>query len=194
MAEARKAASLPYGLDRFYPIVPDLAWLDRLLACGIRLAQLRLKDAPAAEVDPEAAAELEWVIALIGEVRALRSEMNVPASARIEMIVNGADAAQKAWLDRHGEAIGRLARLETLTVDAAVPAGSAQLVLGAVTAVLPLANVIDLEQEKQRLSKQIDKLAGEIRKIEGKLGNASFLSRAPEHVVEEQREQHEQRW
>ncbi len=51
MAEARKAASLPYGLDRFYPIVPDLAWLDRLLACGIRLAQLRLKDAPAAEVD-----------------------------------------------------------------------------------------------------------------------------------------------
>ena len=64
--------------------------------------------------------------------------------------------------------------------------------LGAVTAVLPLANVIDLEQEKQRLSKQIDKLAGEIRKIEGKLGNASFLSRAPEHVVEEQREQHEQ--
>ncbi len=42
---------LPHGLDRFYPIVPDLAWLDRLLSCGIRLVQLRLKDASPAEVD-----------------------------------------------------------------------------------------------------------------------------------------------
>lgn len=45
------ADGLPHGLDRFYPIVPDLPWLDRLLACGIRLVQLRLKDAPPAEVD-----------------------------------------------------------------------------------------------------------------------------------------------
>ena len=182
-------------LQPFMPFVAEELW-DRLYRPVLQadgwLMHRPWPDAAALPRDPEAAAELEWVIALIGEVRALRSEMNVPASARIEMIVNGADAAQKAWLDRHGEAIGRLARLETLTVDAAVPAGSAQLVLGAVTAVLPLANVIDLEQEKQRLSKQIDKLAGEIRKIEGKLGNASFLSRAPEHVVEEQREQHEQ--
>ncbi len=182
-------------LQPFMPFVAEELW-DRLYRPVLQadgwLMHRPWPDAAALPRDPEAAAELEWVIALIGEVRALRSEMNVPASARIEMIVNGADAAQKAWLDRHGEAIGRLARLETLTVDAAVPAGSAQLGLGAVTAVLPLANVIDLEQEKQRLSKQIDKLAGEIRKIEGKLGNASFLSRAPEHVVEEQREQHEQ--
>ncbi|MFC3226719.1 valine--tRNA ligase [Marinibaculum pumilum] len=182
-------------LQPFMPFVAEELW-DRLYRPVLQadgwLMHRPWPDAAALPRDPEAAAELEWVIALIGEVRGLRSEMNVPASARIEMIVNGADDAQKAWLDRHGEAIGRLARLETLSIDAAVPAGSAQLVLGEVTAVLPLANVIDLEQEKQRLSKQIDKLAGEIRKIEGKLGNASFLARAPEHVVEEQREQHEQ--
>lgn len=47
------AEPLPHGLDRFYPIVPDVAWLDRLLPCGIRLVQLRLKDALPAEVDSQ---------------------------------------------------------------------------------------------------------------------------------------------
>ena len=115
-------------LQPFMPFVAEELW-DRLYRPVLQadgwLMHRPWPDAAALPRDPEAAAELEWVIALIGEVRALRSEMNVPASARIEMIVNGADAAQKAWLDRHGEAIGRLARLETLTVDAAVPAGSA---------------------------------------------------------------------
>ncbi|MEQ9047175.1 MAG: valine--tRNA ligase [Sneathiellaceae bacterium] len=149
-------------------------------------------DAAALPRAPQAAAELDWVIALIGEVRALRAEMNVPAAARIDMIVNGADAQRQDWLTRHDEAIRRLARLEQVTTDGPVPSGAAQLVLGEVTVVLPLANVIDLEQEKRRLGKQLDKLGGDIAKIEGKLGNASFLSRAPEHVVEEQREQREQ--
>jgi valyl-tRNA synthetase len=126
---------------------------------------------------------------LISNVRAVRAEMNVPAGARIEMWLNGAGAAARTRLETHHEAIVRLARLEAIgAADRPVPAGSVQIVLDEATVVLPLSGVIDVDAEKVRLGREIEKARGEIDKIDRKLANRDFVAKAPEHVVEEQRE------
>ncbi len=138
--------------------------------------------------DGEADATLGWVVRMIGQIRAVRSEMNVPPGARIALIVNEASADSKARIVDHEALIKTLARVETIAFDQAVPRGSVQDVLDECTLVLPLAEVIDLAQEQARLKKEMDKLKGEITKLDKKLSNQQFLAKAPEDVVEEQRE------
>ena len=87
---------------------------------------------------------------------------------------------------------GKIKRIDTRnniteTADA-IPAGAVQLVHHEATAALPIADVIDIDQEKARLQSAIAKSDGEIGKLEKKLGNRQFLAKAPEEVVEEQRE------
>ncbi len=138
--------------------------------------------------DGEADATLGWVVRMIGQIRAVRSEMNVPPGARIALIVNEASADSKARIADHEALIKTLARVETIAFDQAVPRGAVQDVLDECTLVLPLAEVIDLAQEQARLKKEMDKLKGEITKLDKKLSNQQFLAKAPEDVVEEQRE------
>ena len=91
---------------------------------------------------------------------------------------------------RNGGAISirRLARLSSIGVTEAAPKNSVQLIVRGEVAALPLEGVVDLAAEVARLEKEVQKLDSDIAKIEAKLGNADFLRRAPEEVVEEQRE------
>jgi valyl-tRNA synthetase len=114
--------------------------------------------------------------------------MNVPAAARIELVLTGADSTVRERLERNQDSVLTLARLSSISFAGAVPHGSAQFVVGDVTAVLPLGEVIDLAKERARLEKELQRAQAEIAKIDTKLGNADFMSRAPEDVVEEQRE------
>ena len=133
--------------------------------------------------------ELDWVVRLIGEVRGVRAEMNVPPSARAPILLRDAAPETLARAGRWMEAIRRLARASEVTALAGeMPRGSAQAVLDEATVVLPLTEVIDLGAERARLAKELDKAAGEARKVAQKLGNAEFVRRAPEEVVEENRE------
>jgi len=88
----------------------------------------------------------------------------------------------------HDEAIRRLARLETITRVDRLPGKSLQLVVDEASYALPVGDVVDLEVERKRLGREIEKLTGEAGKLKAKLNNADFLNRAPEAVVEEQRE------
>ena len=140
-------------------------------------------------IDGEVEAELDWVIGLIGEVRAVRAEMNVPPAAWLDLFLKDADDERIARLERYGEAVRRVARLSRLEpLDGEVPSGSVQIVIGEATAVIPLAEVIDVAKEQDRLKREIDRVAGDIAKVEKKLGNEQFLSKAPEEVVAEQKE------
>jgi valyl-tRNA synthetase len=138
--------------------------------------------------DVAAQSEMDWVIRLISGVRSVRSEMNVPPAGRMPLILTGASDTSAAWLERHATLIQRLARLESATTGDVIPEGSVQLVHGEATAALPIAGVIDVAQEQARLKTAIAKSDSEIGKLEKKLGNAQFLSKAPESVVEEQRD------
>jgi valyl-tRNA synthetase len=147
--------------------------------------------APAA-TDAAADAETNWLVKLISDIRSARSELNVPAGAKLKLQVVGANAGTQQRLDTHRAAIERLARVEGIETAAAAPKASLQIVLGEANYALPVGEVIDLKAEGARLAKEIKKLEDEIRKIDAKLGNASFVSRAPEEVVEEQRERRAQ--
>jgi valyl-tRNA synthetase len=135
-----------------------------------------------------ATAEMVWVIEMIKGIRSVRAEMNVPAGAKIPMVLTGADGTAKTRLERNRDVILSLARLTTADVAIAIPAGSAQFVLEEATVALPLGDVIDFAKERARLEKDLKKAEEEIARFDAKLSNAQFVSRAPEDVLAEQRE------
>ncbi|MBN9535306.1 MAG: class I tRNA ligase family protein, partial [Alphaproteobacteria bacterium] len=143
-------------------------------------------------VDAAADAEMGWLVKLISDIRSARAELNVPAGAKLKLLVVGANDATTARLETHRAAIERLARIEGVEAATSAPKASLQLVVGEATYALPVGDVIDLKAESARLQKEIKKLADEVAKIDAKLGNAAFVSRAPEEVVEEQRERRTQ--
>jgi valyl-tRNA synthetase len=171
------------------PFVTEELW-DRF-GYGAECSLIRAPWPVAAAVaDAEAAREeLDWVVRLVTEVRAVRSEVNVPPSVTTPLLVRDAAPESLARAGRWIEAIRRLGRVTEITpLDGEVPKGVAQAVLGEATVMLPLAGVIDIPAERARLSKERAKAEGEARKVEAKLGNADFIARAPEEVVEENRE------
>jgi len=147
--------------------------------------------APAA-VDAAADAEMGWLVKLISDIRSARAELNVPAGAKLKLLVIGGNDTTAARLETHRPAIERLARIEGVEAAASAPKASLQIVVGEATYALPVGEVIDLKAESARLQKEIKKLADEVGKIDAKLANAAFVARAPEEVVEEQRERRAQ--
>ena len=138
-------------------------------------------------IDAIAATEMDWVVRLVSQVRTVRSEMRVPPGAKIPLILKDASDVAKARLARHMDLITGLARLsDALCDDADAPKGAVQDVIEEATIILPIAEAIDIDQEKARLTKEIGKLDGEITKYDKKLSNQGFLSKAPPAVVEEQ--------
>jgi len=132
---------------------------------------------------------LDWLVKFISSIRAVRAEMNVPPGARVPLLIKGAGAETKRRLATHRDSILTLARAASLDVVAdAASQGAVQVVVDEATILLPLADVIDLDQEKTRLAKEIAKLTGDIEKVEKKLGNPEFIAKAPSEVVEEQRD------
>lgn len=138
--------------------------------------------------DPASDKEMDWVIRFISEVRSVRAEMNVPAGAKVALLIKDASAESLARLERHRSLIDRLARLSSVDIATDIPQGAIQLVLDEATLILPLASLIDVDAETARLRKELGKLEDDVKKIDAKLGNAKFLAGAPEQVVEEQRE------
>ena len=147
---------------------------------------------PEAVAVPDAAAardELDWVVRLVSVVRSVRTEMNVPPSTPTPILLRDATAETLARGRRWIDAIRMLARASELRqLDGEMPKGSAQAMVDEATVVLPLAGAIDIGVERTRLMKERDKTIGEARKIAQKLDNADFVQRAPEEVVEENRE------
>ncbi len=147
---------------------------------------------PEAVPVPEAEAarvELDWVVSLVSEVRGARSEMNVPPSVTVPLLLQGASAATLARADAWSEAIRRLARAtEVRMLGGPPPKGVAQVVVGETTVMLPLADVIDLAAERARLAKARGAAETDAKKIAAKLANPDFVARAKEEVVEENRE------
>ena len=138
-------------------------------------------------VDAAADREMNWVISLIEGIRSARSQMRVPAGLRIPMIVTELDAAGQAAWDRNEAMILKLARVVDLTHADAFPKGSITVAIPGGTFGLPLADIIDIDAEKERLEKSLGKLAKELGGLRGRLNNPKFVASAPDEVVEEAR-------
>ncbi|MEM6546855.1 MAG: valine--tRNA ligase [Pseudomonadota bacterium] len=193
-ANAETQATTAWAIDQclvlLHPIMPFVTeelW-GQIAKRETRLALAPWPDLPESLADPTADEEMGWVVALIDGIRSIRTEMNVPAGAQIEMVMTGHTPPVAMRLLRHAPQIQRLARLSECAVAEHAPAGSVTLALGDCAINLPLAGVIDVGIEAARLGKAVAKLGKEIGGLEGKLRNEKFLANAPEEVVAEQRD------
>ncbi|MCC6597490.1 MAG: valine--tRNA ligase [Alphaproteobacteria bacterium] len=132
--------------------------------------------------------EMDWLIRLISEIRSVRADMNVPAGAKIRLLVKDAGAATKTRLEEYGEIIQRMARIETISLSDSVPKGSIQVVLDEALLILPIADIIDLDAERARLRKQLEKLEQDLQKTRQKLDNEQFVQNAPPEIITEHKE------
>ena len=138
-------------------------------------------------VDPAADREMNWVISLIEGIRSARSQMRVPAGLRIPMIVTELDDTGQAAWKRNESMILKLARVVDLAHADAFPKGTITVAVHGGTFGLPLADIIDIEAEKERLEKSLGKLAKELGGLRGRLNNPKFVASAPDEVVAEAR-------
>jgi len=177
-------------LHPFMPYVTEELWARLGGEEGTPATMLALSDWPDLDglIDARAKADIDWLIDTVTAIRSVRSEMNVPAGARLPLVLIGATGEAEDRAQRYREPLMRLARLAAISSGDSVPVGAVQTVVGDATLALPIADVVDLAAERARLEKELKKISDEIGKIDAKLANEKFLSRAPEHVVEEQRE------
>ncbi len=139
-------------------------------------------------LDPEADREMNWTIALIEAIRSARMQMHVPAGLKIPMLqIELDDAGRTAWMNNE-TLIARMARIDRLSEAAEVPKGAITIAVEGGTYALPLADIIDIGAEKERLEKSLGKLQKEIGGLSGRLNNPKFVESAPETVVSETRE------
>jgi len=138
----------------------------------------------------EAEAEIGWVIDLITAVRSLRAEMNV--NVPVPLVLVAATPETKARAERWTAFIQRLARVADLSFADASSPGSVQLLVRGEVVALPLKGVVDLDAERVRLQKEMAKAEADIKRVDAKLANADFMARAPEEIVEGEREKREE--
>ena len=196
-ARGETRATAAWVLDRtlillhpFMPFITEELWA-RLGGRGApRATMLILAEWPEAKglVDADAEAEFDWVIRVVSEIRSIRAEMNVPAAAKIQLLVRDANQTTLERLDANNDALETLARLKHISPADTTPKGSVQFVLDEATYALPLEGVIDIAAETGRLNREIAKANAEITQLQAKLANENFTSRAPAHVVEQQRQ------
>jgi len=134
-------------------------------------------------IDHVADLEMNWVVNLIESIRSARAQLRVPAGLKIPMIFLEMDSeAKQAW-ENNSEMIQKLARITELTSADEIPKGSIAISAKGASFALPLEGIIDVEEEKKRLSKSLDKLQKEISALKGRLQNSKFIESAPEEVI-----------
>ena len=137
--------------------------------------------------ETEAPDEIRYLINLISEIRYIRSEMNVPLSAKPVLQLRRTSDLQNRAIETNRAALLRLARLDSFEPVENFGKGTARGTVDGVDIGLPLAGILDLDAERARLEKAIGGVTGEIDKIARKLDNPGFVAKAPEEVVEENR-------
>ncbi|MDF1707524.1 MAG: valine--tRNA ligase [Paracoccaceae bacterium] len=192
-AETQKVMAwvLDQCLIMLHPIMPFITeelWSQT----GTRAKMLVHADWPAYSAtdlaDPAADREMTWVIGLIDAVRSARAQMRVPAGLQVPMVLRELDApGREAWA-RNEALIRKLARIDSLTEVPAFPKGTVTIPVEGGIFGLPLADIIDVAEEKSRLEKTLEKLAKEIGGLKGRLNNPNFATSAPEEVVAETRD------
>jgi valyl-tRNA synthetase len=183
-------------LRALHPVIPFITeeiWQSVAPKLALGEDSLMQRPWPRAEeiiADDAATAEIEWFKNVLSGIRKIRSEMNISPAKTIPLLLADGDAGDRARVAKFAAQIAFLARTETpqwIEAGTDEPAAAAAVV-GALRVMIPLAGLIDLGAEKARLAKEITRIEVEIKKCEGKLGNANFVANAPAEVVVQERQ------
>jgi valyl-tRNA synthetase len=183
-------------LRALHPIIPFITeeiWHEiapKLAISADSVSTLAYPRANDFVVDAAAEAEIEWLKAVLSQLRRIRSEMNISPGKPIALLFASGNASDRVRTAKFSAQIAFLARTESQRwLDAAEtepPAAAA--IVGELKLLIPLAGLIDLGAEKQRLEKEIKRIEGEIAKCDGKLGKESFVASAPAAIVEQEKQ------
>jgi valyl-tRNA synthetase len=193
--ETRRVAAWTFDqilvmLHPFMPFVTEELWNAHQRPYELILARW---PQPSAARDPKAAWEVDGLIKLIVEVRAMRSELNVPWTAELTPHVLGGHEGMLARMSANAATLSRMAKTALPVAAEHVPAGSAQILVDGVSVAFPLGEAIDLDAERARLTKAIAAAEKDRDSLRSRLENPNFTERAKPEAIEKARADHEER-
>lgn len=177
----------------FMPFITEEIWQRVAPLAGKQGTTIMLQSYPIADdkkIDSAANADIEWLKGVIMGVRNIRGEMNIPPSHALTILLRNGNDNDKKRLQQNEQFLKKLAKLDTISwldSSAEAPLSATQLV-DEMEILVPMADFIDKDAEIARLSKEIDKLEGDLARIRGKLGNPGFVDKAPPEVVKKEQE------
>ncbi|SOU05996.1 valine--tRNA ligase [Xanthomonas arboricola] len=181
-------------LHPLVPFVTEELWQQVAPRLGITAATISLQAFPqAGDIDTAsyagAEADVEWLKSMVSALRRVRSELNVPPSKQVRLLLQAGTADDRTRIGRFASQLSFLLKLEAidwLEAGQDTPP-SATAIVGELTLLVPLEGLVDMDAERTRLDKEIKRVEAEIGKCNGKLGNATFVQNAPAVVVEQER-------
>lgn len=196
-AEAKRTTQsvLSYVLDRtqrmihpFMPYISEEIW-QHLPHEGETITHAAWPTYDANLEAPEAVKEMNLLMDIIRAVRNVRAEVNVPMSKKVELLVKSADAQSDAIIRKNEDYIKRFCNTSHLEVslDLTAPDKAMTAIVTGAELYLPLAGLIDIAQEVERLEKEVKHLRSEVERVDKKLSNEGFVAKAPAKVIEEER-------
>jgi len=194
-AKKKTQSVLAYVLDRtmrlihpFMPFISEEIW-QHLPHEGETIMLASWPEYDPAFENPESVAEMNLLMDVIRAVRNIRAEVNVPMSKKVELLLKPVNEQIAGIIDRNADYIRRFCNTSEYqsSLELATPEKAMTAVVTGVELYLPLAGLIDIAQEIARLEKEIQHLNSEVERVEKKLNNPGFVSKAPEKVIEEER-------
>ena len=180
-------------LHPLMPFITEEIWQTVAPLAGKSGATIMLQPYPVADekgVDTAANADIEWLKGVIVGVRNIRGEMNIPPGKALTLMLANGSEHDQSRLDANAQFLKKLAKLDDIIwLDAGEEAPvAATALVGELEILVPMADLIDKDAELARLGREVEKLEKDVARIQGKLGNASFVDKAPAAVVEKERE------
>jgi valyl-tRNA synthetase len=193
-ARSRIVYVLETSLRLLHPLMPFITeeiW-QRLPHEGDSIMTAPWPEADSSREDPQAREQMETLIALITKVRNIRSTWNVPQQSRLKLHIGTAIKSNRDLISDNEAQIQRLARVDEISMSDELPAfeWAARDIVAGMEIAVPLEGLIDLEKERERITREMTRKENEARGLASRLDNASFMERAPGDVVEETRGRH----
>jgi valyl-tRNA synthetase len=175
------------------PFVTEEIWQQVAPRAGIEAPTIMLQPYPQPapdNADAKAVADIEWLKKFILGVRQIRGEMDIPPGKSLPVILENASEADERRANEHASLLQRVGRVESVTLlgDGEEPPASATALLDELRLLVPMKGLIDVDAERKRLGKQLDKVQAELDRARSKLDNPNFVNNAPADVVTQEKQ------
>jgi valyl-tRNA synthetase len=195
-ARSRIVYVLEISLRLLHPLMPYITeeiW-QQLPHSGESIMLAAWPQSDPARVDAQAQEQMETLIALITKIRNIRSETNIPLQSRLKLYIATTDQQTRDLVFENSDQIKRLVKAEEITISDTLPVleGAACDIVAGIEIAVPLEGLIDVEKERERVTKELTRKENEARSLAARLDNISFMERAPREVVQETRGRHEE--
>jgi valyl-tRNA synthetase len=180
-------------LHPIMPFVTEEIWQQVASRAGIEAPTIMLQPYPqpaAGETDDKAVADIEWLKKFILGVRQIRGEMDIPPGKPLPVILENASEADVRRANEHGSLLHRVGRVESVTLlgEGEEPPAAATALLDELRLLVPMKGMIDVDAERKRLGKQLEKVQTDLDRARSKLDNPNFVNNAPADVVTQEKQ------